>query len=103
MANAADIAQLRAFISEPLNEDPYSDQTLAAAIDALGSVREAAADVWRQKAAGVASLVNVSEGGSSRSMGSLYSQYLAMAKEFSESPEAIAAAAAPRTTRIQRA
>ena len=102
MATAADIDQLRAFVNEPSDEDPYSDTSLTALIDAMG-VREAAAQVWRQKAAAVADLVNVSESGSSRSLGSLYTQYLAMAKEFGDTSDTGSDIGRPRTTRIVRA
>lgn len=102
MASLEDIALLRANVNEPSNEEPFTDEQLSTYIDALG-VSGASAAIWRRKAAGVVDLVNVSENGSSRSMGSLYQQYLGMAKEFSAETPSDEAAATSRTRRIERA
>lgn len=81
MASAEQIAQLRVMINEPTNAPPYTDDLLGAMIDA-SSLNGAAAGIWEAKAASVAHLVDISEGGSSRKMGDIYEQYLSMAKTF---------------------
>jgi len=86
MATTSEIAQLRALINDP-DADVYTDEQLAAAIDAAGGVNGAAADIWTQKAAASSTLVNVSESGSSRSLGDLQKNALAMARQFRELAE----------------
>lgn len=82
MATSAQIVRLREFISEPNNAAPYSDSELAIAIDTEVTPEAAAYFIWLKKAAEAADLVNVSEGGSSRSLSNLQSQALLMAKSF---------------------
>lgn len=84
MASAADIAILRTMINQPQNAEPWTDETLGLIIDASSSLDDAAAKVWEGKAASVAHLVDISEGGSSRKMGDLHEQYLKMADLFTE-------------------
>lgn len=81
MATADQIADLRRKIGEP-TQDPYTDAALSDLIDAGTDPRLIAKDIWEEKAASVVDLVNISEGGSSRSNGALHAQYLAMAKNF---------------------
>lgn len=82
MATADELAALRRAVDEPTNADPYSDTYLNFMIDALG-VDPAASVIWTNKAAQYASLVNVSESGSSRSLSDLHKNALAMAERFS--------------------
>lgn len=82
MATSAQIVRLREFISEPNNQAPFSDSELAIAIDTEGTSEAAAYFIWLKKAAEAADLVNVTEGGSSRSLSNLQSQALLMAKSF---------------------
>jgi hypothetical protein len=86
MATAGEIASFRLLIAEP-TEDPYTDAVLSDILDAATSVNGAAATIWTQKAAAAATLVNVSESGSSRSLGDLSKNALAMAKVFSDAVE----------------
>jgi len=84
VATAAEVQALRLLIAED-NETTYSDFDLAARLDAAsGSADSVAYQVWTEKAAATAGLVDVSEGGSSRKMGDLYEQAIAMAKVFAE-------------------
>lgn len=106
MATAEDIAQLRSMIAEPTNEEPYTDEQLSAQIDAADSLPTLAAQVWRSKAASLAHLVNISEGGSSRSMGDLYKNAIAMAGVWQSAAGGDSSADtndAPFTTEITRA
>jgi len=106
MATDADIAQLRSMIAEPINEEPYTDETLKQQIDGADSLPALAAQVWRSKAASLAHLVNISEGGSSRSMGDLYKNAIAMAGVWQAAaggPAAVETSDAPFTTEITRA
>jgi hypothetical protein len=82
MASQAAIDAFRLLIGNPPNEDPYTDAQLSARLDAASSPEALAAVVWRERAAGYSTLVNVSESGSSRSLGDLYKNALAMAVYF---------------------
>lgn len=81
MASAADITQVRLNVNEPTNAAPYTDEALASLIDANG-VDATSASIWEAKAASVAHLVSISEGGSSRSMEQIHSNYLEMADRY---------------------
>lgn len=59
--------------------DGYTDIDLQSIITAEGGVKQAAVFIWRAKAASYSSLVDVSESGSSRSLGQLHKQALTMA------------------------
>jgi hypothetical protein len=80
MASASDIAALRLLIAEP-DETSYTDIALGARLDAAGASQYSVAyDIWLEKAAATAELVDVSEGGSTRKMGDIYEQALGMAE-----------------------
>lgn len=77
------VSQLRSKVGETRPDSAYDDDALQAYIDtAANNIDLAAALVWEDKAAGYAALVNTSESGSSRSMGDLYKNALAMADRF---------------------
>lgn len=79
MAEQTDIARIRALTD---GDDTYTDEQLAAMLDGGMTVREIAHDIWETKAAKYAGLVNTSESGSSRNLGDLYKNALAMAARF---------------------
>lgn len=84
MATAIEVQALRLLIAED-TKDTYSDEALATRLDAAsGSADTVAYQVWTEKAAATAGLVDISEGGSSRKMGDLYEQAINMAKVFAE-------------------
>jgi len=84
MATPSEVQALRLLIAED-DEATYSDINLAARLDASsGSADSVAYQIWTEKAAATAGLVDISEGGSSRKMGDLYEQAIAMAKVFAE-------------------
>jgi hypothetical protein len=82
----------------------FDDAQLQAAIDAQGGVKPAAIYIWRVKAASSASLIDVSESGSSRSMGDLHKQYLTMADSLAKevAAEVVLDAGVKTTRRIVR-
>lgn len=104
MATPDQILILRGMINQPDNVAPWTDEYLGAVIDANQSLNAAAASVWEAKAATVAHLVDISEGGSSRKQGDIYEQFLAMAKLYKgEDENGVAGRRAPRTRAIERA
>lgn len=101
MATEAEIARLRLMIAEP-DAEKYTDEALATVIDESGSLPKAAYEVWTQKAAASAELVDISEGGSSRKMGDVYEQALTMAKFYSDQVPGGTEPDAPRYPRLSR-
>lgn len=78
MATSTDIEELRDYVGEPDNTSGWTDQKLGAYVDRGPTLFDAAASVWGAKAASYAKLVNVSESGSSRNLGELQKNALAM-------------------------
>ena len=80
MATAAQISELRSLINDLTDPYTFDAAALSSYIDATdGDVRLAASTVWTIKASRLANLVDVTEGTSSRRLGSLYKQALEMA------------------------
>ena len=103
MATAAEIASFRLLIDVQADEDPYTDAALGTRMDAATSTESLAAAIWREKAAVYAALVNVSESGSSRSLGDLQKNALAMADMFTKvDPSAPGTGTAVRGVRMSR-
>lgn len=72
----ATVRRLRPMIAEPTMET-YSDALLAAYLERnLSDVAVTAAQIWQEKAAAYAELVDVTEGSSSRKMSQLHTQAL---------------------------
>jgi len=86
MATAEQIAAFRLLISEPENVEPYTDVYIGNLLDAAASdgtsTSSVAYLVWTQKAASWTSMVDTSEGGSSRKMSDLIDNALKMAAIF---------------------
>lgn len=82
MAATVEIAQVRLNVNEPDDSNGYTDDIIGTLIDGLHGVRPASASIWESKAGRVADLVNMSEGGSSRSLGDIHDHYLAMWKQY---------------------
>lgn len=102
MATPDEIALLRQKIQEPNNADPYTDDFLSTLIDTYG-IDGAAGQVWEVKAASVAKLVDITEGGSSRKMSQVFTQYTELAKQYSSKDETDPTGyTAPRTRKITR-
>lgn len=77
MATELDIARFRRLTDLPDSVEPWTDTYISNIIDQLG-FEAAASSVWREKAASVAGLTDITESGSTRRLSTLYSQYLAM-------------------------
>lgn len=103
MASAAQVAALRLMIDQPDNVSPYTDAELGAVIDAAeGDLNKVAFGMWTNKAASVAKLVDISEGGSSRKAGDLWEQYLGMAKVYGDRVTDSTPGTTGRGTRISK-
>lgn len=104
MATIDDVAQLRLMIAEP-DETTYTDAMLGALLDSYAGgtvpLSRAARDVWQQKAAAYADLVDISEGGSQRKNSDLWKRATSMAELFAAQADAEDSGAS-RATRIAR-
>ena len=83
MATADEIAALRLLVAEP-DQETYTDEDLNERLEAGTSQYTVAFDIWTEKAAAAAGLVDMSEGGSSRKLGDVYEQALGMADAMRE-------------------
>jgi hypothetical protein len=85
MATNAEIAGLRLLIAEE-DETKYTDQNLSDRLDAADAPSETrvAWEIWTEKAAALTALVDISEGGSSRSMNALQDKALKMVALFKQ-------------------
>jgi len=105
MATVEEVAQLRRMVAEP-DDTTYTDEMLGAIIDGYGEgaapLASSAQDVWLQKAASYAELVNISEGGSSRANGQLHTNALTMAKLYGAQVETAEGSGSAGRTRIAR-
>lgn len=89
MATADQIAEVRDYIAEPTDDNGWTDLRVGQYIDRESDdTYLAASAIWSAKAANYAHLVNVSESGSSRSMGSLLDNALKMAAEYRRKSDA---------------
>jgi hypothetical protein len=85
MATAEEIANLRRLIAEAGPASPFDDPTLSARLDVADSIYALASEIWTEKAAAAAVLVDVTEGGSSRKMSGVQDQALMMASQMRNS------------------
>lgn len=84
-----------------VGETSWSDTDLDDLLTANGGdMRLAAADVYDRLAAQYSSLVNVSESGSSRSMGDMYKNALAMAAHYRGGESTTSTGTVTRRTRV---
>lgn len=86
--SSAEIDQLRRLTNEPVDETEYDDAELQSVIDASVDIYAAAAQIWREKAAVKADMVNTTEGNSRRDWSKAYEQALAMAKTMEDQSDA---------------
>lgn len=103
MATIDDVARLRRLTNEPTTT-VYGDLDLSGYIDGVENVELAAAEVWREKAARYAGLVDTTEGSSSRKMSQLRDAALKMAELYGGATVAVEPLAAdrPRSRAIVR-
>lgn len=101
MATADDVDLLKRLGSSA--HEAYNDIQLGVMIDNL-TINGAAAQLWRETAAATTELVDVSESGSSRKMGDVHKNALAMAKYYQDQVDAATAQSSGATIkRIVRA
>lgn len=81
MATAEQINDLRVMINEPSSCN-YTDDELQLLIDSGVSLQSIAGSLWSAKAARYSGLVDVQEGSSRRSLGSLQTNALKMAAHY---------------------
>lgn len=92
---------VRRYIDDP--DKVYSDTELSDRLtDAAGSPVLVARDVWIEKMAAAAALVNVSEGGSSRALSAVYDHAKDMVAYWSARADAEAGTAATVLRRLVR-
>lgn len=103
MATSQEITELRIEVQELVNAVPYTDEFLGELIDSYG-VTDSAYRIWIAKRNAVASLVDISEGGSSRKMSQLFDNYDKIVKGYGESEAGVddPATYAPRTRKAER-
>jgi hypothetical protein len=104
VATSFEIAQLRLEIKELIDAEPFTNEFLAELIDANG-LADSAYSIWKAKRNAVASLVDISEGGSTRKMSQLFDNYDKIVKSYeaalvvdTEGSESYA----PRTRKAER-
>lgn len=104
MSTESQITELRQLTNEPEDGSSWTDSELAVIIDATLTLNAAAAKIWYLKAAKYASMVDVSESGSSRKLGDLYKNAIAMAAYYEGLDKAAAeeVATGPVIHRIRR-
>jgi hypothetical protein len=86
VATTSEIATLRRMTALDEDDAVYTESLLGGMIDDLG-MDAAATQVWREKAASVAGLVDTTESGSSRALSGLRKGYLEMATASGASEE----------------
>lgn len=79
--SSAEILQLRKLTDEPADDTDYDDNDLQTILDNTVDVYAAAAQVWVEKAAEFAGMVDTTEGNSTRRWSKAYEQALAMSKQ----------------------
>lgn len=100
MATTEEITEIRRLVNEP-DTTTYSDAELATRIDGSSTMSTLAAEIWREKAASYAELVDVREGNSSRNLSQLSKQALEMATSL-EAGLAAASTSVPRPARTRQ-
>lgn len=88
MASLEDIAALRELINEPDDANGWTDERIGTLIDGSTTLNAAASHVWTLKAGQYSAIVDVSESGSSRKLGDMYKNALAMASMYKGLSEA---------------
>ena len=82
MATAEDIATVRDHIAEPDDSNGWTAERIGVFIDAAPDLSMAAANIWGSKAGEYATLVDVSENGSSRKLSEIHKNALSMQRVF---------------------
>lgn len=99
MATTSELELLRADTDGAIE---YTDVQLGEILAVEGTHAMAARRIWRTKAATTASMVDIAESGSSRALGNLHKQALAMADSFGQDVPALDAGKIKRSRRAVR-
>lgn len=94
MAAPEDVALVREYIAELDDTNGWTDARVATFVDQTDNLYLAAAEIWGVKAGTYAGLVNVTESGSSRSLGDLLKQAKEMEAYYRQRGEAAGGVAA---------
>ncbi|KOX14983.1 hypothetical protein ADK66_03000 [Micromonospora sp. NRRL B-16802] len=100
MATEAEVARLRRITDLDENDPVYTESLLGLLIDDLG-IEAAASQIWKEKAAAYAGLVDTTESGSSRRLSQLYDHALKMGDQFIP-PDPTPAGGSSYTVEIER-
>jgi hypothetical protein len=101
MATTSEIAMLRRMTALDPDDPVYTDSLLGGMIDDLG-MDPAVKQVWREKAAAVSGLVDITESGSSRALSGLRKGYLEMANASGTEEDSTTANGRSFTVEIER-
>lgn len=101
MASADELAALHRAANVPASDTTYPDDMLSELIDSLG-VDGAAAQIWREKAAASAEMVDTTESGSSRKLSDLHKNALDMAAGFASVSTASSSRGRSFTVAVER-
>jgi len=82
MASTDELAALRRATALDADDTTYTDELLSAMFASYGSLSATAAQVWREKAAATAGMVDTTESGSSRKLSDVHKGALTMAADF---------------------
>lgn len=102
MATADEVTRLRRITDLAADDPIYTDSLLGQLIDDLG-IETAASQVWKEKAATLAGLVDTTESGSSRRLSQLYDQALKMGQAFAPAEPAGGPGGSTYTVEVERA
>lgn len=99
MASPEALEELRAKIGDTEAPYTYIDEVLGAMLDAAGEdTDKVASSIWRTKAASYASMVDISEAGSSRKNSDLFKNAQAMAEFYDKEDDVESGAGVSYTT-----
>jgi hypothetical protein len=101
MATQQDIAIVRANTNEPNNVAPFTDDFISQLVDSFGTT-EAEHKIWIAKRNQAADLVQISEGGSSRSQQQIFEHYSKIVAGYETDETITGGRRAPRTREIVR-
>lgn len=106
MATPEEIEIVRDMINTTEDDTVWTEEKIGMYIDLHTNLNKAAGNIWLVKAGSFAQMVNVSESGSSRSLGSLHANALALSKYYlglaASEEQAEATLDAPFTVAIRR-
>jgi DNA helicase IV len=96
---ATPVQKLRLLVDEPTT-NTYTDSDLnQRLVDASNDLNVTARDIWQEKMAAAAKLVNLSEGGSTRSASQIFDHAKAMWEHFSS---VVGESGAPKIRKLSR-